>query len=118
ETAGFPPHPLRTLEDFETKVPVIAKKDLRDAQSRSPPFGDYLCVPDAEVFHVHGTSGTTGSPTAFGVGRGDWDAIANAHARVLWAMGHRQGDTIFIAAIFSLYMGSWGSLAGAQRLRA
>ncbi|MCC7325516.1 MAG: phenylacetate--CoA ligase family protein [Burkholderiales bacterium] len=118
EAAGFHPDQLRSLEDFESRVPVLTKKDLRDAQSRLPPFGDYLCVDDAEVFHVHGTSGTTGRPTAFAIGRSDWDAIANAHARILWAMGLRPGDTVFIAAIFSLYMGSWGSLAGAERLRA
>jgi phenylacetate-CoA ligase len=117
DEAGFHPDQLRSLEDFETRVPVIRKADLRDAQSRVPPFGDYLCVPDSEVHHIHGTSGTTGRPTAFAVGRADWDAIANAHARIMWAMGIRPGDKVFVAAIFSLYMGSWGALAGAERLR-
>lgn len=118
DEAGFHPDQLKSLEDFESKVPVVLKKDLRDAQSRLPPFGDYLCIPDSDVFHVHGTSGTTGRPTAFGIGREDWRAIANAHARVMWAMGLRPGDTICIAAVFSLYMGSWGALAGAERLGA
>jgi phenylacetate-CoA ligase len=35
----------------------------------------------------------------------------------MWGMGIRPGDTVFIAAIFSLYMGSWGTLAGSERLR-
>jgi phenylacetate-CoA ligase len=118
EEAGFHPEHLRSLEDFEAKVPVVTKKDLRDAQARVPPFGDYLCVPDADVHHIHGTSGTTGRPTAFAIGRADWDAIANAHARIMWGMGVRPGDVVFIAAIFSLYMGSWGALIGAERLRA
>ena len=118
DEAGFHPDQLRSLEDFEAKVPVITKKDLREAQSRVPPFGDYLCVPDAEVHHIHGTSGTTGRPTAFAIGRDDWDSIANAHARIMWGMGIRPGDTVFVAAIFSLYMGSWGALSGAERLRA
>jgi phenylacetate-CoA ligase len=117
EEAGFHPDQLRSLEDFETRVPVVTKQDLRASQAATPPFGDYQCVPDSEVFHVHGTSGTTGRPTAFAVGRGDWDAIANAHARIMYGMGIRPGDTVFIAAIFSLYLGSWGSLAGAERLR-
>lgn len=116
--AGFHPDHLRSLEDFEAKVPVVTKKDLRDAQTRVPPFGDYLCIPEREVHHIHGTSGTTGRPTAFAIGRDDWDAIANAHARIMWGMGIRPGDTVFVAAIFSLYMGSWGALAGAERLRA
>jgi len=118
DAAGFHPDHLRTLEDFEAKVPVITKRDLREAQARVPPFGDYLCVADDEVHHIHGTSGTTGRPTAFAIGRGDWDAIANAHARILWGMGLRPGDAVFIAAIFSLYMGSWGTLAGVERLHA
>ena len=70
----------------------------------------------SDVLHIHGTSGTTGRPTAFAIGRDDWDAIANAHARIMWGMGIRPGDTVFVAAIFSLYMGSWGALAGAERL--
>ncbi|MBI2752279.1 MAG: phenylacetate--CoA ligase family protein [Betaproteobacteria bacterium] len=117
DDAGFHPEELKSLEDFEDKVPVITKADLRESQARAPMFGDYVCVPDSEIHHIHGTSGTTGRPTAFGIGRSDWQAIANAHARILWGMGIRPGDTVFIAAIFSLYMGSWGTLAGAERLR-
>jgi phenylacetate-CoA ligase len=117
DAAGFQPGHLKSLEDFEDKVPVITKADLREAQARAPRFGDYLCIPESEVCHVHGTSGTTGRPTVFGIGRADWDAIANAHARIMWGMGIRPGDTVFIAAIFSLYMGSWGALLGAERLR-
>lgn len=117
DQAGFHPDQLKSLEDFEDKVPVITKADLREAQARAPMFGDYLCVPESEIHHVHGTSGTTGRPTAFGIGRNDWQAIANAHARIMWGMGIRPGDTVFIAAIFSLYMGSWGTLAGSERLR-
>lgn len=117
DDAGFHPSKLRSLEDFE-KIPVVQKKDLREAQARVPPFGDYLCVPESDVFHIHGTSGTTGRPTAFAIGRNDWRTIANAHARIMWGMGLRPGDTICVAAIFSLYMGSWGALAGAERLGA
>jgi phenylacetate-CoA ligase len=118
DEAGFHPSHLKSLEDFESRVPVVEKKDLRAAQESAAPFGNYLCVPETEIFHIHGTSGTTGRPTAFAIGRNDWRAIANAHARIMWAMGLRPGDTICVAAIFSLYMGSWGALAGAERLGA
>lgn len=118
DEAGFHPSMLKSLEDFEEKVPVIQKADLRAAQAKAPPFGDYLCIPDEEIFHIHGTSGTTGRPTAFGIGRNDWKAIANAQARIMWGMGIRPGDMVCVAAIFSLYLGSWGALAGAERLHA
>jgi phenylacetate-CoA ligase len=118
DEAGFHPGQLKSLEDFEDRVPVVQKKILRASQAEHPPFGDYLCVPDQEIYHVHGTSGTTGRPTAFAIGQRDWRAMANAHARIMWAMGIRPGDMVCVAAIFSLYMGSWGALAGAERLGA
>jgi phenylacetate-coenzyme A ligase PaaK-like adenylate-forming protein len=115
--AGIGPEDIRSLDDFE-QVPVVTKEELRRAQAEHPPFGDYLCVPQSEVMRVHGTSGTTGRPTAFGVGRADWRRIAEAHARVMWGMGIRPGMRVFIGSVFSLYMGSWATLAGAERIRA
>jgi len=117
DEAGLLPEDVRSLADFE-QVPVVTKEELRLAQAEHPPFGDYLCVDEHEVVRVHGTSGTTGRPTAFGIGRDDWRAIANAHARVMWSMGIRPTDTVFIGSVFSLYMGSWATLAGAERLGA
>jgi phenylacetate-CoA ligase len=115
--AGISPEDIRSLDDFE-HVPVVTKEELRRAQAEHPPFGDYLCVPQNEVMRVHGTSGTTGRPTAFGVGRADWRRIAEAHARVMWGMGIRPAMRVFIGSVFSLYMGSWATLAGAERIRA
>ncbi len=117
DDAGVHPDHVKSLDDFE-RVPVTTKAELRAAQQRAEPFGDYLCIPDSEIHHIHGTSGTTGRPTAFAIGRDDWRTIANNHARVMWGMGLRPGDTVFIGAVFSLYMGSWATLAGAERLRA
>jgi phenylacetate-CoA ligase len=115
--AGLEPGDVKSLADFE-RVPVVTKEELRRAQAEHPPFGDYLCVDRAEIVRVHGTSGTTGRPTAFGIGRDDWQRIANAHARVMWGMGIRPGDIVFVGSVFSLYMGSWATLLGAERLGA
>ncbi|MBM4434122.1 MAG: phenylacetate--CoA ligase [Chloroflexi bacterium] len=115
--AGIHPDAIRTTDDLD-RVPVVTKEELRVTQAAHPPFGDYLCVDEGEVAHVHGTSGTTGRPTAFGVSADDWRVIANEHARVQWAMGIRPDDTVFIGSFFSLYMGSWGTLIGAERLGA
>lgn len=117
DVAGIDVAGIRSLQDF-ARLPVTTKAELREAQAAHPPFGDYLGIPEAEIYHVHGTSGTTGRPTAFAVGRDDWRRIANAHARIMWGMGIRPSDTVFIASPFSLYVGSWGALAGAERLGA
>jgi phenylacetate-coenzyme A ligase PaaK-like adenylate-forming protein len=117
DAAGVEIPEIRSVADFE-QVPVITKEELRLAQAEHPPFGDYLCISESEVARVHGTSGTTGRPTAFGIGPADWRTIANAHARVMWSMGIRPTDTVFVGAVFSLYLGSWGALLGAERLGA
>jgi phenylacetate-CoA ligase len=117
EAAGVSPATLRTLEDLR-RFPVVQKADLRAAQAAQPPFGDYLCIEPTEVARIHGTSGTTGRPTVFGVGRDDWERIGEAHARILWGAGIRPGDTVLIASFFSLYLGSWGALKGCERLHA
>ncbi|HEX3464790.1 MAG TPA: AMP-binding protein [Candidatus Elarobacter sp.] len=114
---GLEPGDVKSLDDF-SRVPTIAKADLRVDQAAHPPFGSYLCVDPSEIFHIHGTSGTSGRPTAFAWSRDDYDRIAEAHARIMWSFGLRPSDTVFVGSIFSLYVGSWGALAGIERLGA
>lgn len=117
DRAGVDPDDVRTLGDLR-RLPVLHKEELRADQAAHPPLGRYLCVPPGEVARVHGTSGTTGRPTAFGVSRGDWRRIAYAHARIMWGAGLRPSDTIFLGSFFGLYLGGWGALVGAERLGA
>lgn len=115
--AGVGPDTLRSLGDL-ARFPVVRKAELRAAQEAQPPFGDYLCIEPSEVARIHGTSGTTGRPTVFGIGADDWRRIGEAHARILWGAGIRPADRILICSFFSLYLGSWGALAGGERLGA
>jgi len=117
EEAGVSPATLVYLDDL-AKFPVVQKAELRAAQESAPPFGDYLCIPPERVARVHGTSGTTGRPTVFGIGDEDWARIGEAHARIMWGAGIRPNDRIMICSFFSLYIGSWGALEGGERLGA
>jgi phenylacetate-CoA ligase len=117
QEAGVSPATLKSLDDLR-RFPVVHKADLRAAQAAAPPFGDYLCIAPDEVARIHGTSGTTGRPTVFGIGADDWERIGEAHARILWGAGIRPHDVVLIASFFSLYLGSWGALKGCERLGA
>ncbi len=117
QEAGVSPDTLKSLDDL-AKFPVVQKADLRAAQAAHPPFGDYLCIEPSQVARIHGTSGTTGRPTVFGIGADDWERIGEAHARILWGAGIRPGDRVLICSFFSLYLGSWGTLKGCERLGA
>lgn len=94
--AGLELGDIRSLADFE-KVPLVRKEELRSDQAINEPYGSYLCVDPSEVAHVNGSS-TTGRPTALGINSRDWNAIANADARVMWAMGIRPSDTVLIGS--------------------
>ena len=115
--AGVDPANIDSFEDFR-QLPILTKDDLRREQEAHPPYGRYLCVPEERVLRIHGTSGTTGKPTIFGISEDDWDRIAEAHARILWSAGLRPDDSVIVAAVFSAYIGSWGALVGAERLGA
>jgi len=117
EQAGVSPASLRTLADL-ARFPVVQKQELREAQAATPPFGDFLCIKPDEVVRIHGTSGTTGRPTVFGIGGEDWERIGEAHARILWSAGVRPEDRVMMCSFFSLYLGSWGALRGVTRLGA
>ncbi|MCF8105778.1 MAG: hypothetical protein K9K64_09860 [Desulfohalobiaceae bacterium] len=117
DQAGLRPEDIKTLPDFQ-RLPFVSKQEIRQDQQETPPFGSNLCVRPGKIGRIHGTSGTTGRPTAFGVSGGDMQRISEAHARIMWSFGVRQEDQVFIASFFSLYWGSWGALAGAERLGA
>ena len=117
EKAGIKPEDIRSLDDFE-QIPLLTKDEIRQDQMEHPPFGSNLCVPMMEIARVHGTSGTTGKPTVFAIGKEYLVRIAEAHARIMWSFGMRQEDMIFIGSFFSLYLGSWGALLGTERLGA
>src|SRR4030095_16144480 len=40
------PEQIRTIDDFAKRLPFIDKKEILDAQSVSPPFGDALAIPE------------------------------------------------------------------------
>ena len=86
--AGVFPETLRTLSDLR-HFPFVMKDAIRADQAAHPPFGSNLCCPPEAVAHLHGTSGTTGQPTAFAISRDDWLRIAAAHARIMWSFGIR-----------------------------
>jgi phenylacetate-CoA ligase len=115
--AGLGPAALETLADLG-RFPFVTKDALRADQEEHPPFGSNLCCSPDEVARIHGTSGTTGRPIVFAISGEDWRRIAAAHARVMWSFGVRPSDTVFIASFFSLYIGSWGVLAGTTALGA
>ncbi|GAA1874816.1 phenylacetate--CoA ligase [Pseudonocardia ailaonensis] len=115
---GFHPDQVRTLADFTEKVPVITKKMLVADQAEHPPFGSYLGIERRDLARVHGSSGTSGKPTMYGVSMKDWKRAGEASALGLWCAGFRPDDLVQITFPFSLFFGGWGNVQAFELLGA
>jgi phenylacetate-CoA ligase len=115
---GFHPDQVRTWDDFTARCPTITKKLLVADQVEHPPFGSYLGIERSEIVRVHGSTGTSGTPTLYGVGREDWERAGHVFAITQWAMGVRPSDVVQFAFPFSIFFGGWGVLYGAEKIGA
>jgi phenylacetate-CoA ligase len=110
--AGVGPDDIRCLDDV-TKLPVLAKEDLRHAY----PFG-LICTPKDTWIELHSSSGTTGKPVTNVYTENDLQAWGEVMARGLYAGGLRPGDRMQIAYGFGLFTGGFGFYHGARKLGA
>ncbi|GAA4845343.1 phenylacetate--CoA ligase family protein [Pseudonocardia benzenivorans] len=116
---GFHPDQVRSLEDFTTKVPVITKKMLVADQAEHPPFGSYArALPPGGIARIHGSSGTSGTPTMYAVSKTDWERAGEVHAMAQWCAGVRPDDIVQVGFPFGLFFGGWGVVQGAERIGA
>src|SRR2546430_4473763 len=96
KAASITPAAIRTLDDLR-RLPFTTKDELKDNQAATPPWGDVLAVPFADVLRVHLTSATTGRPLAFLDTREDWYGFYHSYARSLYAYGVRKCDVVMAA---------------------
>lgn len=115
---GFHPDDVKTLPDFTQRVPVITKQMMRDDQAEHPPFGSYVGVAPDQLARIHGSSGTSGTPTLYALSHRDWDYTAGVMAQGFYTAGVRPGDRVQLSTVFSLFMGGWGALLGTERIGA
>lgn len=115
---GFHPDQVSTFDDFTKRCPVITKQMLVADQAEHPPFGSYLGIDPHDVWHIHGSSGTSGTPTMYGVAKQDWDHAREIFALTHWASGVRPHDIVHFAFPFGLFFGGWAMLYAAESVGA
>jgi phenylacetate-CoA ligase len=115
---GFRPEQVRSFDDFTKRCPVITKSMLVADQAEHPPFGSYLGIPREEIGRIHGSSGTSGVPTMYGVGRRDWEHAREIFALTHWASGVRPSDIVHFAFPFGMFFGGWAMLYAAESVGA
>jgi coenzyme F390 synthetase len=105
EGHGIDPASVKNHEDL-LNLPIISGKTIRANQP--PETGDFLfrSVAWEEVFTVHETSGTSGTPKAFFLTWQDWERYAEKYARAFVSQGFSQGDRVVICTTYGKNVGA------------
>jgi phenylacetate-CoA ligase len=115
---GFHPDQVTSLAAFTERCPIVTKKDLIADQAEHPPFGTYLGIEEDEIWRIHGSSGTSGAPTIYGVAKEDWERGKEIFAITHWAMGVRPTDRVHFVFPFGMFFGGWAMLMAAESVGA
>lgn len=91
--AGVDPTAVRDVRDLGG-LPLTTKEELRRSLADHPPLGSHLAVPVARLQQIQATSGTSGTPSYFGLTEADLRSWGTIGARAFYAGGLRPGDVV------------------------
>jgi phenylacetate-coenzyme A ligase PaaK-like adenylate-forming protein len=96
---------VRTHEDLK-ELPIISGKTIREHQPPESSDFEFRSVDWREVFTLHETSGTSGTPKAFFLTWEDWERYAEKYARSFVSQGFGSGDKVVVCASYGMNVGA------------
>lgn len=96
---------VRSHEDLK-ELPVISGKTIREHQPPESSDFEFKSVDWSEVFTIHETSGTSGTPKAFFLTWEDWERYAEKYARSFVSQGFGPGDKVVVCASYGMNVGA------------
>lgn len=112
ELRGIGAKSIHSLDDIR-RLPFTTKADLR----RYHPLG-FITLPRERLARIHGSSGTTGTPTFVAYSQADLKLWARLCARFLVAGGLRPEHTVQVAFGYGLFTGGFGLHYGIEHVGA
>lgn len=101
--------------DELTRLPVVTKEDLLEAQRREPPWGGNLCVDPREIAQIHLTTGTAGiGQERYAMTAGDVEVMGRSWERQYRAIGLARGDVALLTIPVSFFCAGLSALEGAR----
>lgn len=91
--AGVDAASVRSVEDLRS-LPFTEKEELRRTLADHPPLGRHLAAPMSTLVQIQATSGTSGTPSYFGLTEHDLRVWGTAGSRAFYAAGVRPGDLV------------------------
>lgn len=102
---GIRPEEVKCHDDLQ-KLPIISGKTIRENQPPEKEEFLFRSLPWDEIFTVHETSGTSGTPKSFFLSWEDWERYAAKYARIFASQGFGKGDRVVICASYGMNVGA------------
>lgn len=102
---GIKPEDIRSHEDL-LELPVISGKTIREFQPPEMPDFLFRSIDWKDVYTIHETSGTSGTPKSFFLTWDDWQRHAEKYARAFISQGFGPGDRVVVCASYGMNVGA------------
>lgn len=115
ERQGVDPAEIKTHEDL-LDLPIISGKTIRENQPPEMREFMFKSVGWEDVFTVHETSGTSGTPKSFFLTWEDWERYSEKYARIFRSQGFGPGDRVVVCASYGMNVGANTMTLAARQL--
>ncbi len=112
---GIRPSDVRSHEDLR-ELPIISGETVRGRQPPETKEFEFKCIDWNDVFTIHETSGTSGTPKSFFLTWDDWNRYAEKYARAFVSQNFGQGDRVVVCASYGMNVGANTMTLAAQKI--
>ncbi|WP_440948952.1 coenzyme F390 synthetase [Methanosarcina sp. T3] len=109
------PGDIKAHEDL-LELPIISGKTIRENQPPEMKEFMFRSVGWEDVFTIHETSGTSGTPKSFFLTWEDWERYAEKYARIFRSQGFGPGDRVVVCASYGMNVGANTMTLAARQL--
>lgn len=106
---------VRSHEDL-LELPIISGRTIRENQPPETSDFEFKSIDWKEVYTLHETSGTSGTPKAFFLTWEDWQRYAEKYARIFTSQGFGPGDRVVVCASYGMNVGANTMTLAAQEI--
>jgi coenzyme F390 synthetase len=102
---GIKPAEIHSHEEL-LELPIISGRKIRENQPPETTDFEFKSVNWKEVYTLHETSGTSGTPKTFFLTWEDWQRYAEKYARSFTSQGFGPGDRVVVCASYGMNVGA------------
>lgn len=106
---------IRSHEDL-LELPILSGQTILDHQPPAAADFEFKSVDWNDVYTIHETSGTSGTPKAFFLTWDDWQRYAEKYARIFTSQGFGHGDRVVVCASYGMNVGANTMTLAAQEI--